>query len=141
MAQAAKHNIRVAFEYHERTLTDGPESAVDLIKKVEEVGSLWQPFAGMSMADNLAALTAVSPWLAHIHVFSWRQTARTIERLPLVAQESAWLANLRRVALLSGTHFALLEFVQNESPAQFKEDAATLLNWVRQVNDEQEDFD
>lgn len=134
--QASRHNIEIAFEYHQRTLCDTPASTTDLLQRVgkEGIKSLWQPQTGLGFAENLMGLRQIQPWLAHCHVFSWRQTQQTVARLPLAAHEAVWLPYLGQMAADKKNRFALLEFVQNDSPTQFLEDAATLVDWLKMTN-------
>ena len=70
--QAAKHNIRIGFEYHRNTLTENAESAVDLMKKIDcdNVGLYWQPRGVLTPEENHRELLFVTPYLIgnlHVH--------------------------------------------------------------------------
>ncbi|HUX75213.1 MAG TPA: TIM barrel protein [Anaerolineae bacterium] len=127
---AAGAGIAIAYEFHPRTLTDTDESARRLLEDVahENVGSYWQPPPGASMADNLAGLDAVLPWLRNVHVFTWHRT--TGERVPLADGEAGWMRVLRKVASTGRDHFALVEFVRDDAEESFLHDAATLRRWL-----------
>lgn len=118
---AAKAGIKVAYEFHNGTLTDTDESAQQLLREVSHpnIYTLWQPWTDRDAAGNLASLRGVLPRLAHLHIYHW-----TTERRPLA--EGA--ENLRRYfQALPGDFAACLEFVQNDDPQNFLRDAATLL--------------
>lgn len=121
-ALAAGEGVRICVEYHANTLTDTLESTMDLLAAVPAVRPYWQPPIGESTANALAAVTALRP--VTTHVFTWDDTGR---RRPLAAGEALWRPVL---AALPATRYALLEFVRDDDPAAFAEDAATLLRWL-----------
>jgi hypothetical protein len=122
---AAAEGVELAVEYHADTLTDTLPSALDLFREVPALKPYWQPPIGSSLQDALAALPALEPVAAH--VFSWDDTGR---RLPLVARADLWEPVLARLAALPGTRYALLEFVRDDDPRAFAEDAAVLREWL-----------
>lgn len=128
---AAAAGVTVAYEYHRDTLTDTAESAAALLRAVDHpnVRSLWQPPSGVPVEVCLAALDAVTPWLANVHVFHWGAGGWG-ERCPLADGQAAWSAYLRRIDAAAGDRWALLEFVQDDAPASFVRDAATLKRWL-----------
>jgi hypothetical protein len=77
------------------------------------------------VAEARAAVTALAPVAAH--VFSWADDGA---RLPLAARESLWRPVLALLGALPGDRHALLEFVRDDDPAAFAEDAAVLRDWV-----------
>jgi 3-dehydroshikimate dehydratase len=127
---AARAGVAIAYEFHPRTLTDTGESARKLLEDVahDNVGSYWQPPPGASVADNLAGLDAVLPWLRNVHVFTWHGT--TGERMDLADGEAGWMRVLRKVASTGCDHFALVEFVRDDAEEPFLKDAATLRRWL-----------
>jgi 3-dehydroshikimate dehydratase len=127
---AARASVAVAYEFHPRTLTDTGESARRLLEDVahDDVGSYWQPPPGASVADNLAGLDAVLPWLRNVHVFTWHGT--TGERMDLADGEAGWMRVLRKAASTGRDHFALVEFVRDDAEEPFLKDAATLRRWL-----------
>jgi 3-dehydroshikimate dehydratase len=122
---AAAEGVELAVEYHADTLTDTLPSALDLFGEVPELKPYWQPPIGSSLQDALAALPALEPVAAH--VFSWDDAGR---RLPLAARADLWEPVLARLAALPGTRYALLEFVRDDDPGAFAEDAAVLREWL-----------
>lgn len=128
---AAQVDIKIAYEFHAKTLTDSTTSALRLLESVahDNVRSLWQPPRYSQLADNLNSLDAILPWLHNLHLFSWHQ--ETGKRLPLAAEQTKWQQYLSKAHTTGRDHFALLEFVKNDSPEQFLEDAATLKAWLK----------
>lgn len=130
---AAAADLVVAFEFHGNTLTDTPAGARRLLAAVDRpnVATYWQPPLGADVAANLASLDAVLPWLTNLHVFSWRVVeGQQRQRLPLAAKADAWRRYLDRAATTGRDHVAMLEFVRDDDPAQFLEDAQTLRSWL-----------
>lgn len=122
---ATAAGVEIAVEYHANTLTDTLASALDLFAAVPTAKPYWQPPIGSSVADALRAVPALAPVAAH--VFSWDDTGN---RLPLAARADLWLPVLEQLAQLPGSRHALLEFVRDDDPAAFAEDAAVLRDWV-----------
>jgi sugar phosphate isomerase/epimerase len=127
---AAAHGITIAYEFHANTLTDTGTSARTLLERVAHanVRSYWQPPRGSTLEENLANIDAITPWLDNIHVFQWQRMSGEREALAVGAAE--WRPYLATVRALPGDRFALLEFVQDDAPAAFLRDAATLRQWL-----------
>lgn len=126
---AGHEKVTVAYEYHGNTLTDTNESALELLKAARHPALLtfWQPPVGKGVDYCLDGLKSVLPWLRHLHVFFWGMGTVS---LPLAEGADRWKRYLQ-VARSSGrNYFAELEFVRNESPDAFLEDAATLNRWL-----------
>jgi hypothetical protein len=121
-ALAAAVGVEIAVEYHANTLTDTLDSALDLYRAVPALKPYWQPPIGSTVDDALAAVPALDP--VAVHVFSWADDGT---RLPLAARETLWRPVL---AALPADRHALLEFVRDDAPEAFAEDAATLRAWL-----------
>ena len=128
LAQAER--ISIVYEFHANTLTDTNAATVRLLQTVDHanVRSLWQPPRYAALADNLAGVEALRPWLEYLHVFHWH--LQTGERRPLAEGEDLWRDYLAQAAHPDRTRYALLEFVQDDAPEAFLRDAATLLQWL-----------
>jgi len=122
---ATAAGVEVAVEYHANTLTDTLASALELFAEVPALRPYWQPPVGSSLQDALVAVPALAPVTAH--VFSWDDTGR---RLPLAARGELWRPVLAELAALPGTRHVLLEFVRDDDPLAFAEDAAVLRGWL-----------
>jgi 3-dehydroshikimate dehydratase len=126
---AAKQGITISLEYHRNTLTETPESALNLLNAAEapNVRTYWQPNPERTVKENCAELCAVLPWVSNVHVFQW--TLGNVRR-PLEEGAGEWGQYLRILGESGGEHAYLLEFVQNDDPACFCRDACTLKGWM-----------
>lgn len=129
---AAAQGIAIAYEYHGNTLTDALDSALDLLRAVDHpnVSTFWQPPNGRPPEENRAGLDAVAPYVTNIHCFHWWPTSK--DRHPLADGEANWNLYLDRIAALPGDRFVSIEFVKDDAPEQFLQDAATLKRWLAQ---------
>lgn len=124
--EADWHGIGISCEYHAGTLTDTPDSAVRLVREVgcKNFGLYWQPVTGIGIEANTIALQKVIPYLTNIHVFYWHPAIS--DRLPLVDGISDWMHYFDAITRSSRDHAAMLEFVKDDKPESFLEDARTL---------------
>jgi len=135
---AAAAGLTVAYEFHGKTLTDTAISARALMESLARpnVRSYWQPrTASASVDDNLAQMSAVLPWLSHLHVFHWRvesSPVARVARLPLRDGAAAWSQYLKQAGADGHERYALLEFVRDDQPASLREDATTLRELMAQ---------
>ncbi len=124
---AAGSGVEVAYEFHGGTLTDTTESALELLQAVahDNLGSYWQPPTGWSQGERMASLRQVLPYLRNLHVFQW--TSDGVKQ-PLAAGVEGWreIFRLVREQVADRDCCAMLEFVRDESPEAFLEDAAAL---------------
>ncbi|MCX6083255.1 MAG: TIM barrel protein [Chloroflexi bacterium] len=123
-ALAAKTGINLAFEYHEKTLTDTSEAALRLLKAIDSpnILSYWQPPVALDLDARLAGLREIAPWLSNLHVFN--QTGEEPE--PLAEGRDEWSKYMNIVREIPGDRFCMLEFVKGNSTSQFFEDAEAL---------------
>jgi len=124
-----REGIKVATEWHGRTLTDTAESARALFRQVNHpnLRTYWQPRAGGTPEDCLRDMQAALPHLAGVHVFHWRPQSG--ERLPLADGENIWPEYLAGAAG-NTDGYALLEYVRDDDPAQLARDALVLRRWL-----------
>lgn len=129
---AEKKGLTICLEYHPNTLTDTAESARVLMEELDHpnIEFLWQPSDGDSVALSAQRLLEVLPRLRNVHVFHWRPP---LERRPLVEGEAAWRSYIEIIRESGRTVDFLIEFVRDDSPDQFVEDAAALRNWLGDV--------
>lgn len=129
LADIAKaQNIDISFECHKSTLTNAPDSAVRLIEEIgkDNVYLYWQPLQSENVELNKHIIKMFMPYLKNVHVYAWKE----LERFPLAAHESAWRQYIDVLHTDNKQHALLLEFVKDDSLAQFERDAETLLKWV-----------
>jgi 3-dehydroshikimate dehydratase len=130
---AEEHGLVVTCEYHGNTLTDTNDGAQRFLAAVDHpsVATYWQPPNARSFEYCLEGLQGVLDRLCHVHAFHW--SPQTRERLPLADGRDRWMPYLQTVASTRRDHFVLIEFVVDDLPAQFLEDAATLKGWIADV--------
>ncbi|ACP25277.1 hypothetical protein NGR_c15090 [Sinorhizobium fredii NGR234] len=126
-AEAGRHGISVSLEYHPQSLTDTTESACELIESIAHDNAYlyWQPRPGLPLGEAIAEVARIGQHVSHLHVFAWD---RDRNRFPLASAADYWrtiLASLPQ-SRWKGRRLAMLEFVANDEPAAFLEDAATL---------------
>ncbi|MEU4801662.1 TIM barrel protein [Actinosynnema sp. NPDC023587] len=128
---AEDYGIRIALEHHRGTLTDTLESANRLHAEVGHgsVVPYWQPRGGQDAASAVEEVRTLLPRLTTAHVFSWGAGGGR-DRLPLAARADLWRPVLAELARDGVDRHVLLEFVADDSPERFREDAAVLLSWV-----------
>lgn len=122
---ARDRGIMLSFEFHSGTLNDRASSCERLLKAIdlENVNTYWQPTLGIPPEDNLAMLQQVKDRVGHLHVFHWINGA---ERRPLEEGKEDWAKFLSVFKEDPTQRFAMLEFIQDDDPDQFVEDAAVL---------------
>jgi sugar phosphate isomerase/epimerase len=140
IAQAASdHHVRIAFEFHNNTLTDSNESAQRLLQEIDHpnIYTYWQPmYWGPDMNCRLQGLELLKDRILNLHVFHWLYDAtkptwlEAVNRRPLKEGEEDWKKYLS-IPLPERERFAFLEFVRNDDPSQFLEDAQVLAKWVQ----------
>jgi sugar phosphate isomerase/epimerase len=122
---AAARGTAIAFEYHGSTLTDSPETTLELLRRVNHanVGTYWQPAVGLSDQQALESLHEVLPHLMGVHCFSWGPEA---ERHPLRSRKLLW-QTVSDVLRGNGKDMdIMLEFVEDDLPDNVLNDAAFL---------------
>lgn len=121
---AMRRNIKAAFEWHKNTLTDTNESAEKLLLEAghPNLYCLWQPTVALTPLERAAGIKKMGERLVNFHVYSWPDGRRG----PLNAAE--WQYYFDAARQMGGEHCALLEFVRDDSEAQFRADAKVLLD-------------
>ncbi len=122
---AAASGISLGFEFHRNSLTDTPESAVELIKKVdrENVRLYWQPTSRQSLEENLRSFDMVKPYLCgNIH---FQNYSREKGYEPFAAAKDIIKAYFDDVK--SEDWNVMIEFVKDSLPENVCADAATLI--------------
>lgn len=126
---AQDRGVVIAYEYHGETLTDTLESTKRLMVKVNHpnVRSYWQPLPHHDIENRLDGLVEILPWLENIHVYHWVSR----ERLPLEDGAQEWSKYWKIFKDAPRDGYALIEFVKDDNPEQFLEDAKTLKSWLK----------
>ena len=123
---AQEKGIRVAFEWHKNTLTDTNASAMALLAEANHPNlyCLWQPTVALTPAERVEGIRLLGDRMVNFHVYSWPDGKRG----PLNAAE--WKLYLD-AAQCGGSHFAMLEFVRDNTEEQFASDAKVLTDLLR----------
>jgi sugar phosphate isomerase/epimerase len=130
---AGAAGLTIACEWHGGTLTDTAASAQQVFDAVQHPAfkTYWQPRAKSTPESNLAEIDTALPRFVGVHVFQWNQ--QTADKEPLADGAAVWrkyLDKLTPAAHKAGGVYALIEFVKNEDPEQFLQDAAELKRWL-----------
>lgn len=131
---AAAQGVRLAMEFHINSLSDSNAAALALLGEVNHPNlyTYWQPMYWIADSDyRLRGLEQLADHVINLHVFQWHfhpmrgSWSENIERRPLAEGALMWKKYFS-VPLLSGEHYALMEFVQRDDPYQFFNDARIL---------------
>ena len=120
-SMAQRDGITIALEWHKNTVTDTNESGLNFLKEVSmnNFKTLWQPTQALSIPERIEGLKELQNYLVNLHVYYWDESGRR----PLSEGAEIWREYL---ACVSGEHYALLEFVKDNTVEQFLSDAKTL---------------
>jgi sugar phosphate isomerase/epimerase len=124
---AAERGVRVAFEFHDGTISDSAEAADKLFAALPHpnVDTLWQPLVSLDSEQRNRSLQVVLPRLAHVHAFHWLP-ADPIDRRPLAEGADLWRGWLGTMSAAGRNPDCLLEFVHGDLPARLEADALVL---------------
>ncbi|UOQ84770.1 sugar phosphate isomerase/epimerase family protein [Gracilibacillus salinarum] len=122
---AYAEGISIHLEFHDHTLTDTKESAQQLLQNVSHhnVYTYWQPPNQVSVAERLASIEAVKPWITNIHVFHWYSFEK---RMHLSEGIDEWHQYLEKISQDGKERYLLMEFVKDDDVDQFLQDARAL---------------
>ena len=125
-AIAEEHNVILCLECHRRTYTETKEGALELMQEIQSpsLRMYWQPNPDISLQDNLDYITALNPYITHIHVFNWSAD----QRYPLREGTDIWKQYL---SALSGDHHLLLEFMPDDRIQSLPREAEALLELIQ----------
>lgn len=131
---AAAQGVRLALEFHVNSLNDSNAAALALLDEVNHPNlyTYWQPMYWIADSDyRFQGLEKLADRVLNLHVFQWLfhplrgGWGDNIERRPLAEGAAEWEKYLS-VELPEGDHYALMEFVRDDSSEQFAADAETL---------------
>lgn len=136
---AYEQGISVSVEFHRNTLTERVEDAVTLLQQAahKNLFSYWQPVPGRRTEERLQEISALTPWLGHLHVFHWLPANERDERRPLAEGVDLWkpvMSAWQTSPAWPHERLAMLEFVANDAPEQFVEDMAILRQLCREAD-------
>lgn len=119
MAEA--HGVILCTECHRDTFTERAEDALCLMQAVNSphFRTYWQPFQWCTAAQNEQYLRTLLPYVTHLHVFQWKESAR----YPLSDGLGEWQSYL---SLLQNSHTLLLEFMPDDRLSSLDAEADAL---------------
>ena len=125
-ALAEQYDVIICLECHRRSYTETKEGALELMQEINSPNfrMYWQPNPDISLEDNLDYVTALSPYITHVHVFNWSADLR----YPLEDGMDAWKQYL---SVLSGEHHLLLEFMPDDRIQSLAGEAEALLELTK----------
>jgi sugar phosphate isomerase/epimerase len=128
---AASKNVRIDFEYHENTITETPESTVELMLLLlhDNLRTLWQPPLQISPEKRLEGLKKVLPWVTNVHCNHFAQEPWPHVQ-PLADGEEEWKPYIQVLAQGELDRWVLIEHVKDHDPNQFPKDASALSGWL-----------
>ncbi len=122
---AAAKKINLSFEFHRNTLADSAQSVLRLMQEIsdENLKVYWQPSVGMASEDNLKDLDLLLGYITNVHIFHWNA-----DRSRCLLQDGIkdWKSYLDKLLSSKQNHYVMLEFVKDDSPENFLNDAKTL---------------
>ena len=80
----------------------------------------------VAKGDCIDGLENLLGRLSNLHAFSWDATDDGLLRLPLADKEEDWQSYFTIADKAAGDRYALIEFVLNNEPEQFLQDAVAL---------------
>lgn len=127
---ALKQGVKIAYEYHPNTLTDTRETVLRLLKETNHsnIYSYWQRPSELSREECLESINEIYQWLNNIHVYYYEGN----NRKPLSEGIDEWKEFLKEIGKSGTDRYLMIEFVADNSPEQFLEDARALKEIVRQ---------
>lgn len=132
---AADAGITISLEYHPNSLTDDLASASKLIDEVADPNMYiyWQPRPGLPIETAREEIQVLGGEISHLHVFAWDKDRI---RYPLADQREFWAEILTRVPATRwpGQRYAMLEFVRDDQPDQFRDDASIFCQLLEEAH-------
>lgn len=122
--KADEHDMAIHLEYHRNTLTDTPESTVQLLTEINHpnVSTYWQPAVGETVEHRLESIRMVKPWLRNIHVLHWN----VADRLAFSEGTADWEKYLQALQSTEQDRYLLMEFVKDDDVKQLQTDVQSL---------------
>ncbi len=126
--QAAKQGIRVAYEFHDNTCTEGGENAMKLLARVNHPNMLtyYQLIRPTETEWNLENLETVYDRLAYIHV----QANDDVNNFPLEDFREVWQEIIDRLVRGNYDGWLLFEFNRGNSVGQLRLDLELLRSLI-----------
>ena len=127
---AQKANVVLSLEFHGGTLNDTYESSRRLLSACAHpaIATYWQRPLGLPEHESLDGLLSILPRVRDVHVFHWTAGSSGLIRHPLSEGSDFWNLTFNILRSSGRNHSVMLEFVCDDSPEVFREDAKTLVS-------------
>jgi sugar phosphate isomerase/epimerase len=130
---AGVQNVKVALEFHMKTLTDTVETTAALLREAGPgLCTYWQPPHGVATPEAAAGIKQLLPWMEHVHVFHWWPDNH--HRFPLREGAARWRAFLDEIPAHARDRFAMLEFMPRDGLDELPAEAETLHTLLKTAN-------
>ena len=131
--KAGQAGVALAYEFHGGSLASSGSATKRLIETLgcDNVKTYWQPTVGAAMDYCLAELDEMLDLMTNVHVFHWDGSFH--RRLLLEQGSDIWQRYLQKANSLSRDCFAMIEYVKDDEPNNFVQDAATLKKWLAKI--------
>lgn len=129
---AAASGLSISLEYHANTLTDTPESTIQLMNEIDSPFVLlyWQPAETLTIEERLDSLDQLGQWVTNVHVFHWEHYRN---RFPLADGVDEWTQYIHKIEKLSPyKQNYLIEFVPGDDEEGLFASVETLKKLVSQ---------
>lgn len=130
---AEKQGIKIAYEFHENTFSETLDGMLKLLHATDHPNlyAYWQPPNGSNLNQRLEQIAELGKRLLNLHVFHWDYAPRPpYKRRSLAEGIEVWKSCFAAADTPYVERYALLEFVCNDDPKQFLQDAVTLKRWL-----------
>lgn len=129
---AKAEGIKIAFEFHNNTITNSCNSAIRFMEDVahDNVGLYWQYSIEKSVEDNLADITRVLPYMVNVHVYHYNASMNQL-LLDEDGGESRWARCIAPIAADNKDHNFFLEFTKGGLEENAIHDAKVLNSLVK----------
>jgi len=127
---AEKAGLVLAFEFHAGTINDTYAASRRLLAAAAHpaIKTYWQPPLQVPEAESLDGLRTILPRVRDVHAFHWTVEDNVgLVRHPFSAGAAFWRQVFDILRATGRDHAVMLEFVRDDSPEAFQEDARTLL--------------
>lgn len=127
---AEKAGVVLSIEFHSGTLNDTYEASRRLLDACAHpaITTYWQRPLGLPEHESLDGLLSILPRVRDVHVFHWTASSTGITRHPLSDGSDFWTHAFNILRSSGRDHAVMLEFVRDDSPEVFREDAKSLLS-------------
>jgi sugar phosphate isomerase/epimerase len=125
--RASARNLHLGFEFHSHSLTDTPQSTLELLEAIDEpnVSCFWQTNRGVPYEDVVGGLKLLVDHITNVHCHHLIEDQTPPFEL-MEAGADQWQQFLGILKGSGRRHYVSIEFVKDGTVENFQKDAATL---------------